>query len=336
MTPEQLARTKAARLADPARRAERELACTQLGVAMFQRDGVVTRAELMAAGLARSDIDRLLRRNSLRQVHRTVYVDHTGPLTYEQRIWAAVLAVAPAVVCGRTLIAPDPQAELIDVAVEASRHLATPDGVRVHRVRGLDDIAQWKTWPPRMRREDAVLMLVDQAPTELDVVRLLTDAAGDRDIGVERLCDAERRRARLRRRAFVLAVLDDIGGGVQSVLEHGYLTRVERPHGLPVATRQVLRRTAGGKEYRDVEYADFGLVVELDGRLNHDSFAALGRDADRDLADQATGREVVRLRWRQVFGTPCATAVRISTLLQRRGWQGTPLACGPGCPLARR
>jgi hypothetical protein len=73
------------------------------------------------------------------------------------------------------------------------------------------------------------------------------------------------------------------------VLEHGYLTRVERAHGLPTPSRQVLRRTPGGKEYRDMEYDDPALVVELDGKLNHDSFAAQGRDADRDLADQVGG-----------------------------------------------
>lgn len=336
MTPEELARSKAAAVCDPEARRQREFAAKLLGITLVQRRGVVTRAELKAAGLNRSDIDRLLRRNSLRQVHRTVYVDHTGPLTYDQRIWAAVLATAPAVICGPTLIAPDPDAEIIDVAVDRHRHIAAPEGVRLHRVSGLGAIAQWKAQPPRMRREDAVLMMVEEAATELDVVRLLTDAARDLGIGLERLRAAEQRRQRLRRRTFVRGVLDDIGSGAQSVLEYGYLTRVERAHGLPPASRQVLRRTAGGKQYRDVEYEEFGFVVELDGRLGHDSFAAESRDADRDLDDQAAGRAVARLRWRQVFGIPCATAGRIGTVLQQRGWQGAPTPCGPACPLARK
>lgn len=335
MTPVELARDKAAALTDPEERRAQEFAAYLLGVTLFQRDGVVTHAELRAAGLTRSDIDRLLRANSLRRVHRLVYIDHTGPLKPDQRVWAAVLALAPAVVCGRTLITPDPIAELIDVAVDWSRRVCVPDGVRLHRVRGLDAVAQWKTSPPRMRREDAVLMLVDEAPTELDVVRLLTDAARDRNIGVERLRAAERRRTRLRRRAFVRALLEEIAGGVQSVLEYGYLTRVERAHGLPAASRQVLRKTPGGKQYRDVEYDAYGFVVELDGRLNHDSFAAESRDADRDLDDQVSGRAVARLRWRQVFGTPCQTAGRIASLLRRRGWQGTATPCSPSCPLGR-
>jgi very-short-patch-repair endonuclease len=334
MTPVELARDKALRLPDLEARAAAELAATQLGVTMSQRDGVVARAELMAAGLTRPDIDRLLRRRSLARVHRRVYVDHTGPLTYDQRLWAAVLAVAPAVVCGRTVLDADPKAKVIHVAVDASRPVASPDGVRVHRVRGLDAVAQWRAAPPRMRREDAVLMLVDGAETELDVVRLLTDAARDRAIGVARLRQAEQRRRRLRRRAFVTAVLDDVAGGAESVLEHAYLARVERAHGLPRPSRQVRRRAPGGNEYRDVEYEEHGLVVELDGRL-HDSFDAKGRDAQRDLADQVDRRDVVRLRWRQVVGAPGATAASLAILLQQRGWSGRPTPCGPSCRVGR-
>jgi len=134
MTPTDLARTKALRLTDAEARAAAEFAAARLGAVMAQRDGVVSRAELTAAGLNRSDIDRLLRRKSLRQVHRRVYVDHTGPLTQDQRVWAAVLAVEPAVVCGPTLISPNPKAKVVHVAVDAARTVDAP-GVRSPSVR---------------------------------------------------------------------------------------------------------------------------------------------------------------------------------------------------------
>lgn len=333
MTPAELAHTKAARLADPTARAAAEFAADRLRVEMFQRDGVVTRAQLAAAGLAKSDVERLLRRNALRRVHRSVFVDHTGPLTHQQRIWAAVLALAPAVVCGPTLLHPDPEAAEIHVAIDASRRVSHPRGVRVHRVRGLDAVAQWRAEPPRMRREDAVLALVDAAATDLEAIRLMTDAARSRDIGAARLREALGRRRRLRRRALVTALLDDIDQGVNSVLEWGYVHRVERAHGLPRPDRQVTRRTPGGKEYRDVEYDVFRMVIELDGRLNHDSWEAENRDADRDLADHVDGKLTVRLRWRQVFGSPCATAGRVAAVLRSRGWTGHPQRCGPACTL---
>jgi very-short-patch-repair endonuclease len=144
------------------------------------------------------------------------------------------------------------------------------------------------------------------------------------------------RRSRLRRRAFVLSVLDDIGSGAQSALEWGYLQRVERAHGLPRASRQVSRRTAGGKEYRDIEYEACGLVIELDGRLNHDSWEAENRDADRDLADAADGKVTIRLRWRQVFATPCQTAGRIEAVLRQRGSGCRAKPCGPRCTIGSR
>ncbi|MEU0312265.1 hypothetical protein [Nocardioides sp. NPDC006273] len=142
------------------------------------------------------------------------------------------------------------------------------------------------------------------------------------------------RHPRLPRRAFISELLADIDAGTCSVLEHGYLSRVERAHGLPPGTRQSVRLTANGNEFRDVEYEAYGLVVELDGRLNHESWRAQGRDADRDLDDSALGgRLTARVRWPQVFETQCRTACRVSQLLHQRGWQEDPMKCGDKCDL---
>lgn len=120
------------------------------------------------------------------------------------------------------------------------------------------------------------------------------------------------------------------------MLEHAYLTRVERAHGLPAADRQSARVTASGRQYRDAEYRSFGLVVELDGALGHDTWRAQGRDADRDLDDLALlGARTARLRWAQVLGTPCRTADRLGRVLQRGGWTGAPCPCGPDCTIGR-
>jgi hypothetical protein len=115
------------------------------------------------------------------------------------------------------------------------------------------------------------------------------------------------------------------------VLEHGYLTRVERPHGLPTARRQV-RESLSGTVYRDVTYDDFGRVVELDGRLGHDRVEDRDRDLDRDLDVAVVGRASVRLGWGQVFRRPCRTAKSIGRWLQAGGWTGRPFRC-PECPV---
>ena len=63
-------------------------------------------------------------------------------------------------------------------------------------------------------------------------------------------------------------------------------------------------------------------MVELDGRLFHDSAAARDRDLDRDLDAASLGgdRQTVRLGYGQVFGRPCRTAYKLALVMQRRGW----------------
>lgn len=128
------------------------------------------------------------------------------------------------------------------------------------------------------------------------------------------------------------AILDDLAAGTHSVLEHGFLTLVEQPHGLPTGVRQVSARSAGRVVIRDVEYAALRLIIELDGKTFHDNSRARDRDFDRDL-DAAVDAEslTVRLTYGQVFGTPCRTADRLAALMRRRGWEGTLRTC-PDCP----
>jgi hypothetical protein len=74
----------------------------------------------------------------------------------------------------------------------------------------------------------------------------------------------------------------------------------------------------------------FGLLVELDGRLFHDTAAARDSDLDRTLDAAVAGRLTVRLGWGQVSDRGCLTASRIGALLRRRGWSGEPTRC-PTC-----
>lgn len=290
----------------------------------------------MGLGGSKTDLDRLVRRCELVRVHPGVYVDHTGTLSGLQRAWAGVLYAWPAALYLQSALDVPPQDGPVHVAIDEARRVAEPAGVRIHRVVGLDSLVAWNLSPPRVRVEPNVLELVHRAATETDAVRLLTDATHGRRTTVARLRSVLQQRPRIRRRAWLLQVLDDIELGAGSVLEQGYLSRVERPHDLPRPSRQRVRVGLSGLEYRDVEYDAFGLVVELDGRLGHDSWRAAGRDADRDLDDHAAGRESVRLRWAQVFDHPCRTAERVAAILRRRGWTGEARRCGPGCVVPSR
>lgn len=63
-------------------------------------------------------------------------------------------------------------------------------------------------------------------------------------------------------------------------------------------------------------------VVELDGRMFHESSVARDRDLERDLDTALGGADTVRLGYGQVLGRPCATAAKLARLFQLRGWRG--------------
>lgn len=300
---------------------------------LVRQDGVVSRRQLDRAGARNHDFERWVRRHELTRVHPGVYVVHNGPLTPRQLAWAAVLYAEPAALHLTSALGWPARGGSVDIAIDARRRIEELPGIRVHRVRGLDSRVMWSASPPRVRLEDALLELAHRAPTELEVIRLLTDGIGGHRTTVPRLRRSLAARPRMRRRRWVARLLDDLEAGACSVLEHRYLTRVERAHGLPRASRQRIRRRATGLEFRDVEYDEFGLVVELDGRAAHETWDASGRDADRDLDDRADGKETVRLRYVQVFERPCRTANRLERILHRLGWLGAARPCGPACSL---
>ncbi|GAA1147983.1 type IV toxin-antitoxin system AbiEi family antitoxin domain-containing protein [Nocardioides aquiterrae] len=300
--------------------------------------GVAARRQLIDCGLAPSDLARMVRRRELCRVHPGVYVDHTGPLTWIQRAWAAVLFSWPAALSHdsalRAVHGPgrrDDDDAVIHVAVARGRKVVAPAGVRVHRVADLDSRVQWNTGPPRVRLEHAVLDVAGGSSTELAAVAVLAEACGSRRSTAHRLITTLAERPRQPRRVWLAGVLEDVAGGTCSVLEHGYLQRVERPHGLPAGRRQDSHRHDGVLTFRDVEYVGLGTAVELDGRLFHDSTTSRDRDMDRDLDSAAEDDTVtVRLSWGQVFDRPCRTADRLARLLTRRGWTGQLRPC-PEC-----
>lgn len=300
------------------------------------QSGVVSRAQALAAGLAPHDLKRLERRRALVRLHPRVWVDHTGEPTWLQRAWAAVLVAWPAALCHQSALRAEggpgrrgEDEDVIHVAVDRTRSLGVPVGVRLHRLAGLDDKVRWTTSPPRVRIEHALVDVAAEARDELTAVATLADAVQARWTTPARLLDAMEARSRLARRDFLTGVLRDVDQGACSVLEHGYLARVERAHCLPSAHRQV-RSSRHGPLYRDVVYEEYDQVVELDGRLGHTSGRDRHLDLERDLVAALDGLGTVRLGWGQVFSTPCSTALHVGRLLRARGWTGTTVRC-PSC-----
>ena len=300
------------------------------------QSGVVSRSQALGLGLDPHDLRRLVRRRELVRLSDGVFLDHTGRPTWLQRAWGAVLHTTPSVLHGDSAIRAShgpgrtgSDDSVIHVAIARDRTLQAPDGVMLHRVSRLEEIAMWHTSPPRARIEPTLIGVAAAARTEIEAIAILADAVQARLTTAVRLREALDECQRIPRRAFLAAVLDDVATGACSALEVGHLRRVERAHGLPDASRQV-RASARGPLFRDVVHRAYGLVVELDGRHFHDSARARHRDLDRDLAAAVEGLRTVRIGWAQVFGTPCLTASRIGMLLAEGGWQGSWRNC-PTC-----
>jgi hypothetical protein len=298
--------------------------------------GVVSRAQLLGAGETPPSIRRMIRRRELAVVHPGIYVGHTGDPTWVQRAWAAVLHAWPAALAGEAALraheGPGKRADpaIVEVAVARSRTILEPPGVRITRIDRLDQRAVWTVGPPRLRYDDAAIAVACRASTDMEALRVLADVVQGRRSTAGRLAVELASRQRAHRRTWLASVLEDIAEGTCSVLEHGYLSRIVRPHGLPVGERQVRDGRGDRVVYRDVEH-EHGLVVELDGRLFHDSARRRDADLERDLDAAVAGKDTVRLGWGQVFDRTCSTAAKVAALHAARGWSGSPRPCGARC-----
>jgi len=304
-----------------------------------EQHGVISRRQVLSRGGDRHDIARALRRREWVRVLPGVYLDHTGEPTWLQQGWAGVLHCWPAALSHGSALraAAGPgwrrhdDSQPIEIAVASWRNRVQVPGYRIRRLHDFDVRVLWNLGPPRVRLEEAAIDVAAEQPNEFAAISVLADVCQSRRTTAARMLEALDRRQRLRRSKWLAAVLADIAAGTCSVLEHGYLVRVERAHGLPSPRRQRLGTSGRGSLFRDVEYRRYGMIVELDGRLFHNSAGQRDRDLDRDLDASIAGRSTIRLGWGQVYDRPCRTAQRLGTLLGLQGWTGSARSCGPDC-----
>lgn len=290
--------------------------------------GVISRAQLRELHARDHDIRRLVRNRELAAIHPGVYVNHTGNPTWGQRAWAAVLACWPAALAGRSALPKPPERAPIEVMVPMGRTVRAPEGVIVRRRARFEGYVDWAAYPPRQLIAEAAIDAAGAATEVNEAFSMLADLVQGKALRAGALVEALSRRRRLRDRKLLVELIEDLEAGACSVLEREYLRRVECAHGLPAGVRQVADSVAGVAVERDVTYAAYGLVVELDGRAFHGSAAARDADHARDLdAAAARGLRTVRLTYGQVLGGACRTAARIGELLARGGWSGELTSC---------
>jgi hypothetical protein len=301
------------------------------------QSGVITRRQVLAAGGTDNVLRRLVRRRELVRVHAGVFVDHTGPLSWEERAWDAVLACAPAALSGLSALRAhglvrhgSEDRDPIEVVIAPERRVMPPPGVRVTRSKDYDTQVQHHLNPPRQRLEAAVIRVAGRAATLDSAVAVVADAVQAGLTTVPRLRTALPARRTGPTMSVLGEILDDVAAGACSAMERRYLRWVERPHGLPTGRRQRRVRRGRAVHYRDVEYVGLGTLVELDGRVGHEWNADRWADLDRDLANAVAGELTLRAGWNQVLD-PCRLARVVGQVLQARGWPGQIRACRTDC-----
>jgi len=298
--------------------------------------GLVTRAQALGGGVTPKAIECHLDSGRWVRVHAGVYLTTPGRDDWEVRSTAAVLWAGPGgALTGASagyawgIIRAEPP--LLEVVVPAQRLVQSLPTVAVTRSRYARARVDGSAWPHRIAATHTVFNLA----AGKGVDRAVTLAARAVDL---RLCTSQELaralsdRPRQAGRRLLNEVLRDVAAGSESAAEVRYVRDVESRHGLPRGRRQAPTGTGGR---RDVEYEEFGLVIEIDGRLAHQAWASRQKDGRRDRTALVSGRLTVRCFWVDLVPTACELAVDVGAIMQSRGWTGQVRPCGPTCPVTR-
>lgn len=298
----------------------------------------MTRGQASSYGVGRHSQQRLVDRGDWRLLTRGVLYTYPTSPDWQAMAWAGVLRGGRgARLAGRAaahlhgLVDEAPGRIVVLVPLGTVLRAEGPWAFRQERpgVRRGQTVGA----PPRTLIEDTVLDLCDGQFSDgrrRSATHWVTTAVQRQLTTPERLRAALDTRRRITCRVELSALLTDVDAGVQSPLERRYLRRVERPHGLPVGSRQAPAVVDGRRARRDIRYADHGLLVELDGTDGHIGEGRF-RDYRRDNAAAVDGEITLRYGWADVNERPCRVAHQVALLLRRGGWRAPFRRC-PSCP----
>lgn len=281
--------------------------------------GVVSRGQLLAAGLSRKAVAGRVRGGRLIPLHPGVYAVGHRALRPDGHWLAAALAVGPGAAlshrdaAGLHGLRPADH-RLIDVTTTRDRRAVR--GIRIHRTRMLD--AQDVTTVSGISVTTVARTLVDLAgvvPRD-HLARAIQRAEQQRTFDLPQVEAALARttgRTGLGHKALKAAIQEHAALGLSatdSSLEDAFL-RLLRDHGLPSP-----RVNALVEGFRvDAHWPDRRLIVELDGWAHHHDRRAFQRDRERDATLTAAGHRVVRFTHHDVMRRPD----RVTCTLRRLG-----------------
>lgn len=282
-----------------------------------RQHGVVSRGQLLAAGLNRCVAEHRLASGRLRRLHRGVY--QVGPVAPPfAREMAAVLACGPHAAVShltaaalRRMTDPSFPSDPVDVSVTSGDPRSRP-GIRVHR---RTDLAEDEvTLVHGIRVTSAARTILDLAGTAPPLIteRALAEALVQRmtpPAAVAALLDHHPHRAGVAALRALLA-----GGGeaglMRSKAELRFRELMDRA-GLPKP--QANRRVLGRR--RDFVWPRERVVVEIDSYRFHSGRSRFEGDRDRDGELFAAGYRHQRVTWRQMTEEPEKVIARMAQAL---------------------
>jgi hypothetical protein len=303
-------------------------------LAELQR-GVISRSQALSCGLSTQAIRCKVESGRWQRLRAGVYAVYTGAPDRQATLWAAVLRAGPGSALSFQTAAEldgllDKPAPVIHITVPSTRRVRGISDVVVHTRQNAEQARHPSRLPPRTRLEETVLDLTDGCDDLIAAMDWVSKALGRRLTTQDQLMRAAAQRSQLRWRADIARALSPELSGVHSALEFRYVRDVERPHRLPKSTRQAPARMGGRSGYRDVLYEEYGLIVELDGKVAH-PVDRRWLDVARDNAAAATGLITLRYGFRDLTRSPCLVAAQVADVLRLRGWRGVPRRCSPTC-----
>lgn len=274
--------------------------------------GVVTRSDLLDAGVTRHEIASRIRRGDLLREHPGVYrVGHRAP-SIEATYLAAVLACGSgALLCGRAAAhlwglvkGPPPPAEVLTaterriegVRTERARHLHAQDGAVC---RGIPVTSVARTVV------DGAAALPEEA-----LARMCHEAGVRYGLTPKALVSVLARRPRTRGAGKLRRIIEGDVRVTLSTLERRFL-KLLRAHGLPMP---LTNRPAGGRLV-DCRWPEFRLTVELDGYRFHNSRHAWERDRRREREARARGDDFRRFTYGDVLEHPTLMLTELRAVL---------------------
>jgi very-short-patch-repair endonuclease len=277
--------------------------------------GVVTRHELLRAGVTRHEIQQRMSSGALITIHRGVFrVGHAAP-SLEARYMAAVKACGPG-----SLLAGRAAAHLLHLLkrppslteVLTTRH-RRPGGVDVTRCRSIDwrDQTTWRGVPVTTVPRTVVDLAAVLDPP--DLARAFHEAVVRHRVkptAVERVLSRRHNWPGARDLRRVIRGDEPVS---LSKLESSFIAAVRRA-GLPLPQTNV----PAGAHRVDCRWPEHRLTVELDSYRFHHTRHAFEHDRQREREARARGDEFRRYTWFDVDEEPEPMLADLRALLTRQ------------------